>query len=182
MRAPHALSLIVAITACGPGNPKQAAAPGPVAGALSPAIDPRVSSAYDPVTPTRIPAAPDLVWKALLIVYDSLGLKLSIYDPAQHLLGTEGMPLRHKLGNVMLSRYLDCGRGQVDLSADSYDVLLAVMTHVSVSDSGVTRVSLRVAAAARPPTLSQAYSRCSSKGELEKRFFELLNASLRSMR
>src|SRR5258708_7190117 len=168
---------LVACLGCASSKPSAPAPALPTPEAVPPSIDPRVADAV-PLTPTAMPAPPDIVWNALPAAYDSLGIRLNVVDPREHLIGNQGMKLRQRLGTTRLSKYIDCGNAQIGPSADSYDVLMSVMTHVGVNAQGVTVVSIRVLAAARPPAFSQDYRRCTSTGEIEKRMFELVTASI----
>ena len=133
-----------------------------------------------PLAPTPLLAPPDVAWKALPAAYDSLGIPLNVMDLPQHLIGNQGMKLRQKLGMTRLSKYLDCGGTQIGPNADSYEVLMAVITHVGVNAQGVTELWMRVSAVARPMAFSQPYSRCTSTGEIEKRLVELVRTGIRT--
>ena len=169
---------LIAVTACTSTKTTPVSETTPESLSLPIGIDPRIAASGDPAPPIALPAPPDLVWQALIVAYDSLGIRLGIYDPAQHLMGNQGMQVRQKVGKTLLSRYIECGSMQIGPSADSDDVLLSVITHVRVNENGVTQVATRVSASARPPTFAQNYTRCTSKGELEKRLTQFLSAAL----
>lgn len=117
-------------------------------------------------------------WQVLPAVYDSLPIARTIFDPATHTIGTEGLQIRRRLGNVRLSKYLDCGVAQQGSSADSYDVNLTVTTQLTAEPTGATKVTTTVSAMAKPMMLSGEYSRCSSTGEIELRVHKLLDAAV----
>jgi hypothetical protein len=173
------LIALATMTACASGKTPLPVSAAPQADGVPPDIDPRVSSGV-PLVPRALPAPPDLVWKVLPSAYDSLGIRLSVIDPDRHLIGNQGMKLRQKLGTTRLSKYIGCGSTQIGPSADSYDVLLSVITDLSITAEGATGMSTRVSAAARPLAFSQEYSRCVSTGEIEKRLFELVTARLKT--
>lgn len=121
----------------------------------------------------------DQVWRALPIVFDSLGIPVQALDPVKHTIGASSFLARHKLKNVALSRYVDCGNTQMGPAADDYDVMLTVLADVHPARGGAgTTVSTTVEALARPANYAQDYSRCSSKGSLERKLFEFLDARL----
>jgi hypothetical protein len=123
-----------------------------------------------PVTAARI-------WNALPAVYDSLGLPITDRNIEGRSIGTTSLKLRRKLGNVPLSRYLECGDTQGSPSADSYDVLLTVITRL-VPSGDTTAVITKVDALARPTFVAGEYVNCGSTRLLEKRFFDILAAEV----
>lgn len=126
-----------------------------------------------------VPASAKRIWSVLPAVYDSLGIPVTDRDAAVHTIGNSSFKVRRKLGDVPLSRYLDCGSTQGAPSADSYEILLSVNTRVISGTPESTTISTTVDAMGRPVFLSAEYVHCGSKGGLEKRFFDILNAELR---
>ncbi len=122
--------------------------------------------------------APDAVWRIMPSVYDSLGITLTTIDQASKTIGNSALKIRQRLGKAPLSRYLDCGNSQIGPSADSYDVILSVLSVVTPEGASGTKVSTTVDAQAKPVTYNQAYSRCSSRGGIESRIAELVKARL----
>jgi hypothetical protein len=120
----------------------------------------------------------DQVWRVLPGVLDSLGIPVSLSDPAKHLIGNDGLNLRRRLGNTTLDRFIDCGNTQGSPSANSYEVHLAVRTTVSPDPAGSV-LSTTVVAMGRPVSFSGDYVRCSSTGALESRIADGARARLR---
>jgi hypothetical protein len=118
----------------------------------------------------------DRVWRLMPGVYDSLGIGLTVADPARRFIGNEGMKAHQKLKNVMLSQYIDCGEAQIGPSADSYDIFLSVTSTLQSVSPTETRVSTIVDAAGKPITHAQDYSRCTSKGTIETKIAAILAA------
>lgn len=116
----------------------------------------------------------DVVWRALPLAYDSIGIPLGKMDTLSHVLGNEGFRIRRKLGGVPLTRYLDCGQAQGFRSAETYEINLAVITHLQPADAGFTTAATTVQASAKPVNFAGDYAPCSSSGELEKRVGEVL--------
>jgi hypothetical protein len=112
-------------------------------------------------------------------VYESLGIPVTDRDPAARTIGNTSYKVRRRLGDVPLSRYLDCGSTQGAPSADSYEILLSVNTRLQSATADSTTVSITVNAMGRPVFVSAEYVRCGSVGGLEKRFFDTMNAKLR---
>ena len=121
----------------------------------------------------------DVVWRALPVAYDSIGIPVGKVDTLSHVVGNPGFKLRRRLGGVALTRYLDCGQAQGFRSAETYEINLAVLTQLQPSGTGTTTAATTVQASARPVNFAGEYAACSSTGELEKRVGETLAAILR---
>lgn len=132
----------------------------------------------EPSAAHQLTFAPERVWLALPGVFDSLGIRVQTFDPAKRSIGNEGFVVRHRLKNVPLSRYLDCGGGQMGANADDYDVRLSMMAQVRPAEGGTTTIVTTVEAAAKPSSYAQDYTRCTSKGALESKFIDLVKARL----
>jgi hypothetical protein len=170
--------LVMAVTACASSATTGS---GGSAGSLPVHVEGTSNLAVNaaPVAGVSVIAAPiDKAWLALAAVYDSLAIPRSRTDAASHSLGISGMQIRRRLGNVRLSRYLDCGMAQQGPSADDYDVNLSVSTQLQPDATGGTRVTTTVGAMAKPIMISGDYSRCSSTGEIELRVHKLLAAAM----
>jgi hypothetical protein len=77
-----------------------------------------------------------------------------------------------------MSKYVDCGNTQGGASADTYELVLSVVTHAEAAEQGTSRLVTSVEAMGRPLTISSEYSRCTSTGAIEKRIGELVTAQL----
>lgn len=118
-------------------------------------------------------------WDALRAAYDSVGVGIGTLDPRTYTIGNLGYKVRQRLGRVPLSRYLDCGGStQVGPNADSYDVILGVTSTLRPAGATATQMTTTVDAQARPATFNQSWSRCTSRGTLEKRLADLVRAQL----
>jgi hypothetical protein len=125
-------------------------------------------------------AAPvERIWVVLPTVYESLGIPVTERDATGHTFGARSLKARRRLGEAPLSRFLDCGSTQGGPSADTYEVLLTVMTQVTpgaAADSPT--VTVTVDGMGRPVFVSADYVHCGSTGVLEKRIFDALSAQL----
>lgn len=118
-------------------------------------------------------------WEALRVAYDSVGVGIGTLDPRTYTIGNLGYKVRQRLGRTPLSRYLDCGGStQVGPNADSYDVILGVTSTLRPAGAAATQMTTTVDAQARPATFNQSWSRCTSRGTLEKRLADLVRAQL----
>lgn len=118
------------------------------------------------------------VWAAMPAAYDSVGLKLTTLDPASHTVGNSGINIRRVLGKTPLSKFIDCGKTQIDQNADTYDIHISMLTTVASDAAGATKVTTMLSAAAKPIAFSGDYVRCTSLGRLEVRLHEVMYAEL----
>lgn len=128
------------------------------------------------VTTVRYPA--DRVWAALRAAYDSLAIPPASVDQASRTISNGSIRVRRRLGDVLLSKYINCGNTQGGNGADTYEVVLSVTTRADPVDAGTTRVTTLIDAMGRPITLSGEYARCRTTGFLEKRITEIVTAQL----
>jgi hypothetical protein len=139
----------------------------------------RVAGA-DPTTQHTIRSAPEQVWRSLPAVFDSLGIPVANLDAPKRTMGNSAFKIRGRLKNVPLSRYIDCGTStQIGPNADSYDVNLSLLAEVRPAEGGASSLVTIFDAVAKPANFAQGYSQCASKGTLESRFVELVNAQIK---
>jgi hypothetical protein len=123
----------------------------------------------------------DRVWAVMRAVYDSLGIPVASFDASTKTIGNTGLRLKRRLGEVALSKYINCGSTQGFPSADTYEVFLSVTTSVRPAASGpqATQISTTVDGQARPITFSGEPVRCSSLTTLEARIVAVANTLLK---
>lgn len=126
----------------------------------------------------RVDASADRIWKALPGIYDSLAIPLGVLDARARVIGNEGFVIRRRLGKVALSKYLECGRSQMEPNADTYEVTMSVVTRLAVLDSVQTRVTTMVEASARGLQFAGQGTQCATTGTLEIRLQQLLKDAL----
>jgi hypothetical protein len=126
----------------------------------------------------KVSAPVDAVWRALPSVFDSLAIPVTTLSPQTRTIGNEGFKIRRRLGKVQLSKYLECGRSQVEQNADEYEINMSVLTSAHASDSTQTTVTTTVQASARGLQFAGQFSQCTSKGELEVKLQALLKQAL----
>lgn len=125
-----------------------------------------------------VPFALETVWSVMPLVFDSLHVPIAKVEPGTHIIGNDGFKVRQRLGKTALSRFIDCGQAQIGPNADSYDVMLTVVTTLAKVDEQSTRVTTSVLASAKPVTYNQGYSQCSTKGGLEAKVVSTLRTAL----
>lgn len=121
----------------------------------------------------------DRVWAPLRVAFDSLGIPVSTFNAATGTMGNASLRVRRRLGDVAISKYLNCGNVQGGPSADSYEIQLSVTTTAVPAEQGTTNIWTLVDAQGRPVTIASEYMRCTSTGLIETRLVELVNAQLR---
>ena len=170
--------MFVALAGCASGHPdidrtadRSVRVVGPGGGQV------RLTSS-DAAKPTIVAFPIDRVWGALKIVYDSLGIPRDNLDDGLHVIGHSGVKAHRKLGIIPLLRIIDCGSTQGTPSADTYDIQIAVLTHLTPGAGGVTNVTTQVEAAGRPMAFAGEYVRCSTKGVLEATLVDAVRARL----
>ena len=129
------------------------------------------------VTPINFPIGK--AWHAMPAAFDALSIPITTVDTARHTMSNDGFKLRRQLGSTPLSRYIDCGTTQIGENADSYEVFITVVAQLEEDEkTGLTAMHTTFEAMARPIAFSREYSRCSSKGVLEKRLADAVTAQL----
>lgn len=179
MRALHA-PLVVILTACASAHPdidrtdeRTVRVVGPGGGQL------RLTSS-DAAKPMTLAFPIDRAWGALKFVYDSLEIPKNNLDDVQHVIGHTGVKAHRRFGILPLSRIIDCGSTQGAPSAESYDIQIAVLTHLTPAEGGITNITTTVEAVGRPMQFSGEYVKCSSKGTLEAMLVDAVKTRLLS--
>ena len=127
---------------------------------------------------TVISASMDRVWKVLPAIYDSLGIQIDNLDEARRVIGHSGMKLHRQLGNILLTKIIDCGSTQGFPSADAYEIQFSVFTHVTAGENATSKVATTVTAVGRPMAFAGEYVKCSTKGTLETTIAEAVKTRL----
>ena len=117
----------------------------------------------------------DKAWAAYPAVFGELGIEPGIVDAKQHVYGNAGIKMRNSLGRQRLSRYFDCGSTAGMSNADTYDVIVRVVSQVIPADAGLSSLRTQVEATAHANAVSGATVRCVSTGALEGRIAHMLS-------
>ena len=119
---------------------------------------------------TRIAFPMGKVWHALPAAFENLQIPITAVDTGTHTISNGGLKIRRVLGSAPLSRFIDCGSTQIGENADSYDIYLTVVSQVEEDPAtGLAILHTFFESMARPIAFSREYSRCASRGELERR-------------
>ena len=170
-----AVSLAASLAACASSNPEAE----PMSGAGTP-VPVRVQTSPEVVTtlntmPTTSEANSAVVnasvgraWSALADVYAELGLTPTQFRSGDHLLTVENARIKRQLGNVTLTRYLECGMGQSGANATNYEVTMNLRSQLRAVDSTHTEVRTLLDATARPVAVSGTQVTCQTTNALEQ--------------
>lgn len=115
------------------------------------------------------------VWSVLPSVYADLGIPLTVKDDNRKMIGNEGWRTRRSVGRVPMQRYLDCGRSGTIENAETYQIIMTIVTTVSANPGGGSTVGTIVSAVGRNPVTSSTQDvRCASIGNLEIRIRDMV--------
>jgi hypothetical protein len=170
-----AILLLASLSACASAPGAGSAGTGPILGQGSVG---RSTDARSTVFTQSLAYPVDQVWRALPAAYDSIKVPLNTLDAKTRTIGNDGFKIRQQLGRTPLSSYIDCGRTQIGPNADSYEVVLTVLTQVQPADNGTSKITTTFESSARPIAYSQEYSKCSSKGVLEAKIMDVVKGRL----
>jgi hypothetical protein len=126
----------------------------------------------------KVGFAVDRVWGPLRAAYDSLAIPVAVLNAATGTMGNSSLRVRRRLGDVAISKYINCGNVQGGPSADAYEIQLSVITTAVPAEQGTTNLMTLVEAQGRPVTIAAEYMRCTSTGRIETRILELVSAQL----
>jgi len=167
------LVLVLAAGCAGKGSAPPTPVPNtPATQAASPADLPRSAPLSQSFLVTY-----ERLWQALPLAYASLGMKVNAADTATRAVGFAAV-VRRKIGGVPISKYFDCGRSQIDIIADAYDISLVVASQVGRSSQGGIVVTTHARASAKAPTIAHDIALCSSTGVLERALYDSLKVKL----
>lgn len=129
------------------------------------------------LTRGRIPGAPDSAWRTLRRLVEEAGIRVTVEEPANGLLGARRFRAVRRLGRSPISTFLSCGENMTGPNADTYHVFLTFLATVRPAVGGGTAFQLEFHGDAvdvpggRPERLP-----CSTTGRLEQRLVDLLDA------
>ena len=124
---------------------------------------------------TKLLVGVDKAWSAYPTVFGELGIPPGIVDQKQHVFGNQGVKVRGSLARQRLSRYLECGTTAGLPNADTYDVLVRVVSQVIPADAGLASLRTQVEGSAHSSGDSGSNVRCVSTGALEARIAHMMS-------
>ncbi len=122
----------------------------------------------------------DAIFAALGTVFTELKIPVELNDPAHGLMRNLNAEISRRLDGEPMSRYIDCGRGFSGNNADVYRITLAVAAWIEPNTGDPKSLMVAIAASGRDPAGSKsAYSVCTSRGALEHRIAERVQAMVK---
>ena len=123
-----------------------------------------------PNAKATIPADPARVFEAGKVVYEELGVPVTIADPSISQVGNPNFFRTRKLGNERISLYLSCGNSVTGVIADDYRIYMSVVSAVRPDGKGGSVLETAFTAYARNIDGSASERIvCGSTGQLEER-------------
>lgn len=139
-----------------------------VDGGASTAFQTQITHA-DQAAEIDLPVPADRTFAVLPTVYEQIGLKINTAVSDARTLGVSGTRTR-RVGKDQMSRFLACGRDATGAPlADTYSVMLTVLSRVTASGTTGSVLSTQVLGTAQPISTSGAPVTCESTGVLEDR-------------
>lgn len=127
-------------------------------------------------------APPREVLAALRSVYDGLHFPVTELSGGELGVGTGSFRVRRRVGGVPLQQYLDCGGSPGQPNAETFDIVLSLLSYVTPradAPTTLTTLTTRTAALGSDPKYGVGNQlRCSSTGELERRIGRLVREKL----
>jgi hypothetical protein len=119
---------------------------------------------------TIVPAPLDTAYAAITAAYRNLGLDIKTSDPSEHMLGNKHIVVMRTWLGSRLSTFFNCGNDPAigSARADSYQLIISVISTLSVKDAADTRVTTLVSAQANDLATSASAVYCPSTGKLER--------------
>jgi hypothetical protein len=124
---------------------------------------------------TKLLVGVDKAWSEYPTVFGELGIEPGIVDSKQHVFGNPGLKIRGSLGRQRLSKYLDCGATAGMSNADTYDVIVRIVSQVIPADAGLSSLRTQIEGSAHSSAVSGTSVRCVSTGALEERIAHMMS-------
>ena len=162
------LMLASACGSSGSGAGPGAATPPPSITGGGTTMDLNYSTSRGVVT-DAVPATPEAAWEALAKAYADLGIPVREVSEVSRTLGNSRLAISRRLGDVPLSRYLECGSNLTGPFADRYRIEMLIRTSIVPADAGGVRVESYIEATGRNPEGSSNTSvACATTQRLER--------------
>lgn len=124
-------------------------------------------------------APPNDVVAALRAVYEGLQLPVTELSGGELGVGNGSFRVRRRLGGVPMQQYVDCGGSPGQPNAETFDIVLSVVSYVTPRANAPTTLTTRTSALGSDPKYGAGNQlRCSSTGELEQRIGRLVRERL----
>jgi hypothetical protein len=144
-------------------------------------VDPQVGTIMgdQPRAETAMIAAPPAtVWNAAKKVYASLGIPVTVDNPAAHQLGNANFFASRQFAGQPMTKFVDCGNGMTGQKAATYRIYMSLLTTVESDGGSGTRVLTTFVPMGQDVTEgSTDRISCGSKGALEQMVLQEIAAT-----
>lgn len=124
-------------------------------------------------------ALPRDVLAALRSVYEGLQIPVTELSGGELGVGNGSFRVRRRLGGVPMQQYLDCSGSPGQPNAETFDIVLSLVSYISLRADAPTTLTTRISALGSDPKYGAGNQlRCSSTGELEQRIGRLVREKL----
>jgi hypothetical protein len=138
-------------------------------------------STADEKTFMELDAPADSVWKAVMLAYADLAIEPGVSDRANGVYGNPNFVAPKTMGGRSLNVYFHCGSGLTAPSAQEGRLTTSMVTVLTPSSQGRTRVATHVAAMLRRSDgASSNPVVCASTGALQQWLHEAIASRLKS--
>lgn len=119
---------------------------------------------------STVPTSLDSAYAAMNMAYQSLGLDIKTRVPTEHVLGNRHIVVMRTWLGSRLSTFFSCGNDPAIGSprADSYQLIISVVSTLSAKDGQNTRVVTLASATATDLATSASTVYCPSTGKIER--------------
>ena len=126
----------------------------------------------------EITAPPEAVWLAVQKVYKDLDIPLTVDNPAAHQLGNNDFFKTRQIGGERMSSYIDCGSGVTGPKADTWRIVMSLLTDVLPTANGTT-LKVTFKASGKDMTAGSSFLvPCGNNGRLESSVIARVKAAL----
>lgn len=184
------LVAVLALSACASGSqPAAGAAPSsaPTPVVVTDTRDAVITSAAgrrvfndDPTISDSLGAAPDQVYRALIVAFSDLGIPATVVNPAEGLVASTNRRVARQLRGTRLSRYVACGEVLTGPRADHDQIDLSVVSRAKPGRPSGSYVETIVVATAIDPSGIGNRHPCHTTGALEARVHGAVRTALGS--
>lgn len=133
------------------------------------AIDDRIiRTSDDSGFESRIHAASDSVWAALIQVYPGIGVEVKTFSREDGEIGNRNFVVVGRLAGHPLSNYVTCGSDVLGSQGHIDQAMLSLITFVRPAGADATRIETKLTGSGRKSGVSTDPVHCTSTGALEQ--------------
>lgn len=128
----------------------------------------RVYRTTEVASTASYPVSADSTFRALVGAYSALGIEPSRIDPAERIVGRQGLIVRRQFQGERLSSMFDCGSNELGPRADDGRILVDITSRTTADGGGSTVMTTVEGAFTANDGVSRDPVRCVSNGRIEE--------------